>query len=512
MRWPKLVNDLVAEVGTQAKLAALVGSTERRVRDWKTGEHAPSAEHESRLKDVCRRHNINWHAYEGVTGVYDLRKSYAENYSGGPVGLENISYPASSNVPTNLLGTLVNSPIGLSSSVLTMNHLWVSRFAQYGFDIITGKTNRTRPIVAQPPLNWVYLPDNRVPVSVGVFPESFLGSEEVNSTDIAEITMANSFGIPSRVPEEWKADIEATISDLRSGQVYIASVIGTSEDKDDDKALLRDFVLCAEHAAEVKPFGVELNFSCPEGYWREGHVSRNVEAAQNICREVKSALPHMHLFVKIGYFNSRNTLHSLFSGVKAYVDGITAINTISSHVYSAAMDNPSIFARPAGMEAGISGAAIRNCSLQTVRWLNDMRKNEKPDLVLLGVGGIASPSHAEEFMNAGADAVQLCTAANRDPLIGMRVRELLREIKNRAVSLRVASHEEDLLVEFSTRQQRDVFFLVAKASAALGCPFDQALQLARNAQGKTRHPLSYEEIEQLLRGNKSTVLTRPGPT
>jgi dihydroorotate dehydrogenase len=43
-------------------------------------------------------------------------------------------------------------------------------------------------------------------------------------------------------------------------------------------------------------------------------------------------------------------------------------------------------------------------------------------LRLVGVGGISTAEHVGEFLRGGAHAVQLATAAMRDPEVGLAIR------------------------------------------------------------------------------------------
>ena len=64
---------------------------------------------------------------------------------------------------------------------------------------------------------------------------------------------------------------------------------------------------------------------------------------------------------------------------------------------------------------GLSGDAVRPLALRTVRWLR--ANTAKP---VIGVGGVKTPGHLREFLDAGASAVQAYNGFVRGPFAGPR--------------------------------------------------------------------------------------------
>jgi hypothetical protein len=60
--------------------------------------------------------------------------------------------------------------------------------------------------------------------------------------------------------------------------------------------------------------------------------------------------------------------------------------------------------------------------LQVVSALRKLAQEKKPELVVFGIGGISNVTDAKQFINAGANCVQICTAAMFDPLIAADIR------------------------------------------------------------------------------------------
>jgi len=71
------------------------------------------------------------------------------------------------------------------------------------------------------------------------------------SAAIGDITMVNSYGMPSSAPVDWEEDVAKAKRALRPGQMLIVSVVGTSAEGGTQKALADDFASCAEMAFEA---------------------------------------------------------------------------------------------------------------------------------------------------------------------------------------------------------------------------------------------------------------------
>jgi dihydroorotate dehydrogenase (NAD+) catalytic subunit len=88
--------------------------------------------------------------------------------------------------------------------------------------------------------------------------------------------------------------------------------------------------------------------------------------------------------------------------VDAGVDGLTAINTVRALSIDIETGRPSL----SNKYGGLSGGAIRPIALRCVYELR-----EKFDIPIMGCGGVSTWEHAVQFFLAGANAVQVGTAA-----------------------------------------------------------------------------------------------------
>ena len=73
-----------------------------------------------------------------------------------------------------------------------------------------------------------------------------------------------------------------------------------------------------------------------------------------------------------------------------------------------------------GAVRGICGAACRTASLRQVETFADCITQSGVDLRLVGTGGVFTAEHVRQYLTAGAETVQLATAAMLNPRRGRR--------------------------------------------------------------------------------------------
>lgn len=424
LRWSELVKDL-ATVTSMTALGNRVGATQKEVSRWIKGEATPQGEHAEALLNEYTERLGNWKKYQGLDPVYDFRSSFEKNVALGPQGIPSKLQDWPPNIPTTLFGVSLNSPLGVPSSVLTINSHWIKSLTRLGFDIITAKTVRTRQVPAHPLPNAVYLPELREPLKVGGLPRSICGVPDLPDENVATISLANSFGVPSPDPKDWREDLQTALGVLNRGQMLIASVTGTGTASKPGDDLIGDYIKCARLAHEVKPHAIELNLSCPNVYGKEGFVYKDPELSARICKRLRSQISHAKLLLKIGYLNLEQ-LTRLFNATHRYVDGYTAINALPAKIVSQGQRGEPVFPGADRTDAGISGVAIRDYALETVRSLRRLANEAKrPEIVIIGVGGISSSDDVTRFKDAGANCVQICTAAILNPHVASEIRKQL---------------------------------------------------------------------------------------
>src|SRR5690606_12427536 len=101
-----------------------------------------------------------------------------------------------------------------------LNGRWCLYYAGLGFDVLTYKTVRSRARACYP------LP-NLQPVRCGMLDG---GESELPTAPAMQGSWAVSFGMPSRDPEVWRADVQWTRRRLPPGKILVVSVVGTMEE------------------------------------------------------------------------------------------------------------------------------------------------------------------------------------------------------------------------------------------------------------------------------------------
>ncbi len=163
----------------------------------------------------------------------------------------------------------------------------------------------------------------------------------------------------------------------------LVSIIGTD---------VESFV---EAALTLKPVadGFELNMSCPHAKGYGAEVGQDTELMRRITEAVAAAAG-VPVFVKLS-----STLPNLAATAEAAVAagavGLTLINTVGPAL--AAVGRDAILSNRLG---GLSGDGIRPMGLRAAE---QVRRAVGNDPVIIGMGGIASAEHVEQYRNAGAD-------------------------------------------------------------------------------------------------------------
>jgi dihydroorotate dehydrogenase (NAD+) catalytic subunit len=470
IRWRELVLDLI-QFSNKNQLAKRLGTSIKEVDRWLKG-HIPNGKYSDLLFNECRRYGKNPQNYSGLMPVYDFRVSYEKNVENGPhvltPPLDDTVIPS---IPTSFLGHNLNSPLGVPASILTINSKWIEPLVENGFDIITAKTVRTKNFFPHPIPNALYLPDLQSPVRIGSLGGPVYGTSDIPGLDVSKMTLANSFGVPSPDPKEWQEDLARTKSILKSGQMLIASIVGTVEleAKPQANALINDFIRCAHLAAEINPEAIELNFSCPNTYGMEGSIYHVPEIAGTICSRLGKELPGTKILLKIGYLDP-GELQKFFSETYKRVHGFTAINTLPANICIKGQKDEPAFK----VKGGISGVAIRNYGLEMVRRLRSL-SIDKQELVIIGCGGISSLADVKQYQDAGADAFQMCTAPIFNPSIAIEIRKQWSREKNSQNQSTVLKRA-GVDLPFSDTQSAEAFDRTIRAAERLGIDFEIAIE------------------------------------
>lgn len=346
--------------------------------------------------------------------IYDIAKSYADNAAEGPFFVGDIParvWTAKENW-IDFLGYKIASPLGVPAGPL-LNSKWTTLAARLGFDVVTYKTIRSNAHPGHSLPNVVYIQTHG-----DLTRERW--SETVTMvdnppTEINDIAITNSFGMPSREAEFLYTDIKKARDELEEGQLLIVSVVGSASDKKD---FVDDYIRAAKIAVDAGAPVIEANFSCPNVVTGEGKIYSNPVAVEEIASSLVKAIGNIPLLIKVGVFDDKDQMRAMFkAAARAGVKGISGINTLSMKVINSE-GQPAL--GPARVLSGICGGPIRAAALDWVHAAREIITQENLPLALTGCGGIMKPEQFDDFLHAGVDVAMSATGMMWDPLLALR--------------------------------------------------------------------------------------------
>jgi dihydroorotate dehydrogenase len=335
-----------------------------------------------------------------VKGIYDVNKTYLENADEGPFfdgEIPAIERPATKS----FLGHAVSSLIGVPAGPL-LNAAWIDLAGRLGFDIVTYKTIRSFAYAGNPMPNIVFVePSTDVARRREAAPDS-----------IEELSITNSFGMPSRSLDYLLHDIAKANASLREGQVMIVSVVGSPDQKE---GFLEDFVTTARFAKSAGAKIIEANFSCPNAGKHEGCLYMSADSVARFTRAIATAIAPTPLILKMGLFPNEAAMRkSLIAAARGGAQGVAGINTISMRI----IDQSGVPALTGGrITSGVCGAMIREEALGFIRSARAIIDEEKLGLTLIGCGGIMVPEHFDAFFQEGVDVAMSATGMMWNPYL-----------------------------------------------------------------------------------------------
>ncbi len=163
--------------------------------------------------------------------------------------------------------------------------------------------------------------------------------------------------------------------------------------------------------------GFELNISCPNVGGLGDRIGNDPTLTASVVKAVKEATD-LPVFVKVGFQMSDAAQAAIIAGA----DGLTAINTIPG--MGTDIDaNPPTFRK-----GGLSGPRLLPIALRAVQEMV-----ETCSVPVIGCGGISTWRDAADYMEMGAAAVQVGTAAMLDLSILGQIVSGLREHQSHPV-------------------------------------------------------------------------------
>jgi dihydroorotate dehydrogenase (NAD+) catalytic subunit len=218
--------------------------------------------------------------------------------------------------------------------------------------------------------------------------------------------MLNSVGLQGPGVSRWLEDELPAV--LATGARVVASIWGRSVD---------DYRRAGELLADAEGVvAVEVNVSCPN---LEDRNRMFAHAAGSTAEAVAAAAAcGRPMWAKL----SPNVSDLVPIAVAAHDAGAEAVVLVNT-VLGMAIDPETRRPRLGGGGGGLSGPAIHPVAVRAVHDVHAAR----PELPIVGVGGVARGVDAVELMLAGASAVEVGTATFADPRSVTRVRDELEE-------------------------------------------------------------------------------------
>ncbi|MFQ5580889.1 MAG: dihydroorotate dehydrogenase [Nitrospiria bacterium] len=342
--------------------------------------------------------------------AYDVGLSYEENYREGPFITEKV--PARQIArKERFLGFEVNSRLGIPAGPL-LNARWILAYAALGFDLLVYKTVRTRETPSHPNPNCMFLGIEKQ-IREADFSKQLVATRDAPS-DPGRISITNSFGMPSRAPEIWQADIQTAKEGLSAGQLLIVSVVGSPG----EEGLKADYVKGAILAVEAGAPIIEINLSCPNVVTGEGSLYTDPDHSSAVSRAVKRAIGDVPLIIKIGYIPDPKRLAEVVAANVPYIEAIAGVNTLSFEIVGP--NGVQALPGKGRLRAGVCGAAIRQCAMDQAARIVDLKRKAQYDFEVIGVGGVMTPEHIQSYLALGVDGVMSATGAMWDPLLAYR--------------------------------------------------------------------------------------------
>lgn len=356
-----------------------------------------------------------------ATPFYDPELSYEDNYERGPFGLfatvsDSLAAPRAVT-GAHFLGFPVSVPFGIPAGPL-LNGRFVKAALDFGFDLPVYKTVRTRrwSSHAWPNVLAVHARGDLHPTTNRLHGHNDYSAEELSIT--------NSFGVPSFDPDVWQPDLADAVRHAGSGQVVIGSFQGTLPERGGVEEYIVDFVRGARLVRETGVKIAEVNLSCPN----EGTAHLlcfDASRATAVVEAIKAELGPVKLLAKIAFFPEDESLRKLLEGIGGVVDGLACINTIPAEV----VDHTGAQALPGEgrLRSGVCGSGIRWAGLSMTERLVRLRAQMGQSYAIVGVGGVSRTADYATYRTAGADAVMSATGAMWNPLLAQQIRTQMLE-------------------------------------------------------------------------------------
>lgn len=225
--------------------------------------------------------------------------------------------------------------------------------------------------------------------------------------------MINAVGLQGPGVDVW---FERHLDELATaGASTVISLWGRSVEEYRRAAEIVAERLAVDSTGTASVRAVEINLSCPNLEGRRGIFAHDADVSAEVVANC-GVVPRP-LWAKLSP-NTDRLVEVATAVHEAGADAVTLVNTVVGLVLDD--DGDPVLGNGGG---GLSGPMIHSVALRAV---SDVRA-ARPDLPIIGVGGVTSGASAAALMRAGAQAVQVGTATFADPRAPMSIAEDLVE-------------------------------------------------------------------------------------
>ena len=329
---------------------------------------------------------------DGKTAAWSIHKYLQSNFNndvGNVPKLPRFVTPVDAvDISVTICGVKFPNPFGLASAPPTTSAAMIRRSFEQGWGFCVTKT---------------YGCDHDLVTNVS--PRITRGTTSGHHYGPQLGSFVNIELISEKTAEYWNRSIRELKTDFPE-HVVIASIMA-SYNKEDWQELARG-------ACEAGADMLELNLSCPHGMGERGMglaCGQDPDMVYNISCWIKEVTT-VPFFPKM---TPNITDITVIAGAakRGGADGVTATNTVSSlmQIKGTGEPWPAVGSAKKTTYGGMAGNSIRPIALRAVSAI----AKKFPGFPILATGGIDSADVGMQYLNAGASALQVCSAVqNQD--------------------------------------------------------------------------------------------------
>jgi dihydroorotate dehydrogenase (fumarate) len=210
----------------------------------------------------------------------------------------------------------------------------------------------------------------------------------------------NSFGLPNGGMPYFKKRLPQMAKLAHNnGKPLIANVVGFAKE---------DYIQLVPFVQDLGADMAELNFGCPN-VWHDGQQERIVSYHASLVRETLEAIATQKPTIKISVKISPLPPDILKEVADVIADSpiVQVVTACNSYPSSAITRGAQWITGPSDILAGLAGRALKPISLGVVKQLRTLLPKR---IDIIGVGGIYSANDVQDYLDAGAKAVQIASA------------------------------------------------------------------------------------------------------